>query len=228
MAQHLRIRCVVKTDRMSAHKCIHSVGGVKPDGSRWTLTQDKAISEIEDGTRVFYIEIPAGHRIKDSTNSRLASLRVGVPQKSAAYALTNLGSRLYWRIRRHSWSGQPGLPVARTIRVRRLNGRLLFPGGTGRTGEPAQLLNRTQSDSVGLAQSSIDGSGFGNTHLSAKDEGRNVGRISVAVSNEPSGRRALVDRGLKNPAVGKRIREAILNSSFDSETPAPLSDVQQT
>ncbi|SRR5258708_3204309 len=63
MAQHLRIRCVLKTDRMSAHERIHSVGGAKPDGSRWKLTQDKAISEIEDETSVFYIERPAGHRI---------------------------------------------------------------------------------------------------------------------------------------------------------------------
>jgi Protein of unknown function (DUF3892) len=63
MAQHLRIRCVVKTDRTSAHERIHSVGGLKPDGSHWKLTQDKAISDIEDGTCVFYIERPAGHRI---------------------------------------------------------------------------------------------------------------------------------------------------------------------
>lgn len=63
MAQHLRIRCVVKTDRTNAHERIHSVGGVKPDGSHWKLTQDKAISDIEDGTCVFYIESPLGHRI---------------------------------------------------------------------------------------------------------------------------------------------------------------------
>jgi hypothetical protein len=63
MAQHFRIRYVVKTDRMSAHERIHSVGGAKPDGSCWKLTQDKAISEVEDGTSVFYIERPAGHRI---------------------------------------------------------------------------------------------------------------------------------------------------------------------
>jgi Protein of unknown function (DUF3892) len=63
MAQYLRIRCVVKTDRTSAHERIDSVGGVKPDGTRWKLTQDKAISYIEDGTYVFYIEKPGGHRV---------------------------------------------------------------------------------------------------------------------------------------------------------------------
>jgi hypothetical protein len=63
MAQYLRIRCVVKTDRTGAHERIHSVGGVKPEGSHWRLTQDKAISDIEDGTYVFYVERPVGHRI---------------------------------------------------------------------------------------------------------------------------------------------------------------------
>ena len=63
MAQHLRIRCVIKTDRMGTHERIHSVGGAKPDGGSWKLTQDKAISGIEDGTCVFYIERPVGRRI---------------------------------------------------------------------------------------------------------------------------------------------------------------------
>jgi hypothetical protein len=60
MAQHLRIRCVVRTDRTSSHERIDSVGGVKRDGSRWKRTQDQAISCIEDGTHVFYIagEVP--------------------------------------------------------------------------------------------------------------------------------------------------------------------------
>ena len=63
MAQYLHIRCVVKTDRTSAHERIQSVGGAKPDGSRWILTQDKAISCILDGTHVFYIEKLGGLRL---------------------------------------------------------------------------------------------------------------------------------------------------------------------
>jgi hypothetical protein len=54
---------VVKTDGTSAHERVHSVGGVKPDGSRWKLTQDKAISYILDGTYVFYVEKPGGRRL---------------------------------------------------------------------------------------------------------------------------------------------------------------------
>jgi hypothetical protein len=63
MAQYLHVRCVGKTDRTSAHERIHSVGGVKPDGSPWIMTQDKAISYIEDGTYVFYIEKTGGVRL---------------------------------------------------------------------------------------------------------------------------------------------------------------------
>ena len=50
MAQYFHVRCVVRIDRTNAHERIHSVGGVKPDGSRWKLTQEKAISYIQDGT----------------------------------------------------------------------------------------------------------------------------------------------------------------------------------
>ena len=63
MAQHLHIRCVVGTNRTNACERIHSVGGVKPDGSRWLLTQDEAISYIQDGTYVFYVEKAGGHRV---------------------------------------------------------------------------------------------------------------------------------------------------------------------
>jgi hypothetical protein len=63
MAQYLHIRCVVRTDRTNAHERIHSVGGVKADGTRWKMTQDTAISRIEDGTYVFYIEKPGGQRL---------------------------------------------------------------------------------------------------------------------------------------------------------------------
>jgi hypothetical protein len=63
MAQYLHVRCVAKTDRTSAHERIHSVGGIKPDGSGSKLSQDKAISYIQDGTYAFYIEKPGGHRL---------------------------------------------------------------------------------------------------------------------------------------------------------------------
>ena len=56
MARYLRIRHVIKTDLPSAHERIDSICGVNLDGSHWTLTQDKAVSEIEDGICMFYVE----------------------------------------------------------------------------------------------------------------------------------------------------------------------------
>jgi len=63
MAQYLHVRCIAKTDRTSAHERIHSVSGIEPDGSRWKLSQDKAISYIQDGTYAFYTEKPGGQRL---------------------------------------------------------------------------------------------------------------------------------------------------------------------
>lgn len=56
MARYLRIRHVVKSDRQSAHERIDSICGIDLNGSHWTLTQDKAVSEIDDGISMFYIE----------------------------------------------------------------------------------------------------------------------------------------------------------------------------
>ncbi len=62
MAQYLPYT-VRRQDRTNAPERIHSGGGVRPDGSHWKLTQDQAISYIQDGTYRFYIEKPGGHRL---------------------------------------------------------------------------------------------------------------------------------------------------------------------
>lgn len=62
MARYLRIRNVVKTDRTNAHEQIQAICGIKPDGSHWSLTQDEAIAEIEDGISLFYVERGGGRR----------------------------------------------------------------------------------------------------------------------------------------------------------------------
>ena len=89
MAQYLHVRCVGKTDRTSAHERIHSVGGVKPDGSPWIMTQDKAISYIEDGTYVFYIEKTGGLRldviVATSAHGSYGSKRLGTSTFSSPW-----------------------------------------------------------------------------------------------------------------------------------------------
>lgn len=50
----IQIQCINKTDRTSPHERIHSIGGLNPDGSRWKLSEDKAIEGIKDGTWRFW------------------------------------------------------------------------------------------------------------------------------------------------------------------------------
>ena len=52
------------------------------------------------------------------------------------------------------------------------------------SGGPAEFLDRTEADAVGFAEGAVDGAGFGDAHLGAVDQGRDVGRIGVAVADE--------------------------------------------
>ena len=63
MARYLRIRHVVKSDRTGLHELISAVCGLNYDGTHWTLTQEQAVSQIEDRTSAFYIEGPRGRRV---------------------------------------------------------------------------------------------------------------------------------------------------------------------
>jgi hypothetical protein len=73
--------------------------------------------------------------------------------------------------------------VVTIVFVRR--GLLLFSWFRGfRSRNPAELLDRTEPDAIGLAERTIDGAGFGDAHLGAVDHGRDVGRIGIAVTDE--------------------------------------------
>lgn len=60
MAARVRIDCINKTDRQDPHERIRAIGGIHPNGGRWTLTQTEAIAGIEQGEWSFYVERPAG------------------------------------------------------------------------------------------------------------------------------------------------------------------------
>ena len=52
------------------------------------------------------------------------------------------------------------------------------------SGRPAKFLDLTEADAVRLSESAIDGAGFRDAHLSAMDQGGDVGRIGVAEADE--------------------------------------------
>jgi hypothetical protein len=63
MRRGIRVDCIERADRSSPYHRIRSIGGLGPDGLRWRLTEEAAITAIDDERAVFYIEWPHGHRV---------------------------------------------------------------------------------------------------------------------------------------------------------------------
>ncbi len=55
MSDSMEIRCVKKSGRENPYERILSIGGVKPDGETWTMTEDFAIDGIKNGKYRFFI-----------------------------------------------------------------------------------------------------------------------------------------------------------------------------
>jgi Protein of unknown function (DUF3892) len=74
MPQLVHVDCINKTDRSSPHERIRYIGGVNPDGTRWKLTEDQAITGIKTLKWMFYVDRPPAKRvylvIAHSTNGR--------------------------------------------------------------------------------------------------------------------------------------------------------------
>lgn len=56
MADNIRIQCINKSDRMSAHERIKFIGGVH-NGKPWKLSLEDAIRGIESGKWRFYVSV---------------------------------------------------------------------------------------------------------------------------------------------------------------------------
>ncbi len=57
-----QILCVNKSDRNNPHERITHVGGKNGDGTRWRITQVRAIEGIENGEWSFYVS-RGGHSV---------------------------------------------------------------------------------------------------------------------------------------------------------------------
>ena len=53
MTDLVQVQCV-KCDKAKAHHRVRYVGGVNPDGTRWTLTEDAAIAGMKTGKWRFW------------------------------------------------------------------------------------------------------------------------------------------------------------------------------
>ncbi|HUX20969.1 MAG TPA: DUF3892 domain-containing protein [Spirochaetia bacterium] len=55
MAHRYQVLCINKSDRPNAHERLVAIGGITGTGSRWLLSQEQAIEEIEHGRMSFFV-----------------------------------------------------------------------------------------------------------------------------------------------------------------------------
>ena len=63
MRLSVRVDCVTRTDRVSPHHRLRAIGGLDRNGDAWRLSEEAAITAIENEQASFYIERPKGRRI---------------------------------------------------------------------------------------------------------------------------------------------------------------------
>lgn len=57
MVTRICVSCINKHGHFNPHEWIINIGGVYPDGSRWKMTQQKAIESIKKGEYAFYVRV---------------------------------------------------------------------------------------------------------------------------------------------------------------------------
>src|SRR5713101_7131945 len=79
--------------------------------------------------------------------------------------------------------------------------------GLRRSRERTELFEAAQANAVRFAESAIDGSCFGDAHLGAANQRRNIGGISISIANEAFRPRRLIHRGSEDPTTCHRVRK---------------------
>ena len=59
----IEIKCIHKSNRFNPHERILNIGGLNPNGTRWKVSQERAIQGIEQGKWHFYVR--SGSNIVD-------------------------------------------------------------------------------------------------------------------------------------------------------------------
>jgi len=115
---------------------------------------------------------------------------------------------------------QPWLPVIRAVAGTLPRGVMVARRvRIGRQGP--QLLDRTKTNAVGLAQGAVDGARYGDAHLRAVDQGRDIGWVSVPKPHEPLSPGLFVKGRLEHPPACLRVTKlAHLLHSYACTVPA--------
>ena len=53
----IEVKCINKSNRFNPHERILNIGGLNPNGTRWKISQERAIQGIEQGKWHFYVRI---------------------------------------------------------------------------------------------------------------------------------------------------------------------------
>jgi hypothetical protein len=96
----------------------------------------------------------------------------------------------------------------------------VIAGGIG-TGQPSQLFDGTESDSVGLAQGAIDGPCLRDTHFGPADQRRNVRGIGISVADKAFRAWRFVNGRLENPATVLWVTQAYDGVGMNAATRVP-------
>jgi hypothetical protein len=122
-----------------------------------------------------------------------------------------------------------GTAVVSVLAIYRPGRKLLrLPGRRSRFGKRPDFLDRADADAVGLAQGPVDRPGFGHAHLGAVDQGRDIGRIGIAIAEKSATRPRLEDCGSEYPSRGDGIARFQDWTAMDSGTTASVCEPKQS